>query len=314
MIIVTGGAGFIGSNLVHELNSQGHDKLLVVDDLSDGRKFENIATATIADYMDVDEFRSWFAADRDLFENIERVYHLGACSTTTEWNGRMMLDLNYAYARDLIGYCVKRTIPIVYASSAAIYGGSNAFAERATNEKPINIYAYSKLLLDSYVRRQLPTTASQIVGLRYFNVYGPREQHKGKMASVAYHLNQQVLESDTVRLFDGSGGFAAGEQRRDFIYVGDAVRTTLWFEGNPQISGIFNCGTGRAESFNQLAAAVLDWHGHGTIEYVAFPDDLKEAYQSFTEADLGTLHAAGCKLEYRSISDGVRRYLDWLNA
>ncbi len=314
MIIVTGGAGFIGSNLVHELNNQGHDNILVVDDLSDGRKFENIAAATIADYMDVDEFRSWFNADRDLFAKIERVYHLGACSTTTEWNGRMMLDLNYAYARDLIRYCVKRAIPIVYASSAAIYGGSSAFAEHTTNEKPINVYAYSKLLLDSYVRRLLPTTTSQIIGLRYFNVYGPRERHKGSMASVAYHFNQQLLSSDTVRLFDGSGGFAAGEQCRDFIYVDDAVHTTLWFDGNQQVSGIFNCGSGRAESFNQLAAAVLQWHGRGTIEYIPFPDDLLAAYQSFTEADLGALRAAGCQLEYRSVSDGVHRYLDWLNA
>ena len=314
MIIITGGAGFIGSNLVHELNSQGHDKLVVVDDLSDGRKFENIATATISDYMDVDEFRSWFSADRDPFDSIERVYHLGACSTTTEWNGRMMLDLNYAYARDLICYCIKRAIPVVYASSAAIYGGSSEFAESAANEKPINVYAYSKLLLDNYVRRLLPTIASQVVGLRYFNVYGPREQHKGNMASVAYHLNQQLLESNSLRLFDGSGGFAAGEQRRDFIYVDDAVRTTLWFDSNRQISGIFNCGSGRAESFNELAAAVVKWHGRGTIEYIPFPDGLMAAYQNLTEADLARLQAAGCKLEYRSVSDGVRRYLDWLNA
>lgn len=314
MIIVTGGAGFIGSNLVHELNALGHDNIVVVDDLSDGRKFENIAIATIADYMDIDEFRAWFAADRDPFAKIERVYHLGACSTTTEWDGRMMLDLNYAYARDLIGYCLKRTIPIVYASSAAIYGGATTFAESIENEKPINVYAYSKRLLDNFVRRQLPTIESQVVGLRYFNVYGPREQHKGKMASVAYHLNGQMLESDTVRLFDGSGGFASGEQCRDFIYVGDAVRTTLWFGDNQQVSGIFNCGTGQAESFNAVATAVLDWHGRGAIEYIAFPDELRAAYQSYTEADLTALHAAGCKLEYRSVSDGVHHYLDWLNA
>ncbi|HCU89552.1 MAG TPA: ADP-glyceromanno-heptose 6-epimerase [Gammaproteobacteria bacterium] len=314
MIIVTGGAGFIGSNLVHELNSRGHDKLVVVDDLSYGRKFENIATATIADYLDVEEFRAWFSADRDLFEKIERVYHLGACSTTTEWNGRMMLDLNYTYSRDLICYCAKREIPIAYASSAAVYGGATAFEESAANEKPINVYGYSKLLLDRYVRRLRSKIRSQIIGLRYFNVYGPREQHKEEMASVTYHLNQQLLESGTVRLFKGSGGFAAGEQCRDFIYVDDAVNTTLWFADNPHVSGIFNCGTGRAESFNQLAAAVLDWHGRGTIEYIEFPDALCGVYQNFTEANMEALHAAGCKLESHSLSAGVNRYLEWLNA
>jgi ADP-L-glycero-D-manno-heptose 6-epimerase len=313
MIIVTGGAGFIGSNLVHELNRQGHDDVVVVDDLTEGRKFSNIATATIADYMDVSEFRGWFEAERDPFRKIERVYHLGACSTTTEWDGRMMLDLNYAYSRDLISYCIKRTIPIVYASSAAIYGGSTTFSEAVENEKPINVYAFSKRLLDGFVRRQVSSTTSQVVGLRYFNVYGPREQHKGSMASVAYHLNAQMLESDTVKLFDGSGGFAAGEQRRDFIYVDDTVSTTLWFADNPQVSGIFNCGTGRAESFNQVATAVLDWHGRGSIEYIEFPDRLRTAYQSFTQADLTALRSVGCDLEYRCVSDGVCQYLDWLN-
>ncbi len=314
MIIVTGGAGFIGSNLVHELNQLGHDDVVVVDDLSDGRKFSNIATAQIADYLDVEEFRAWFSTDRDPFGNIECVYHLGACSTTTEWNGRMMLDLNYAYSRDLIRYCLKRNIPIVYASSAAIYGGSARFSENVANEKPLNVYGYSKYLLDCFVRRQLGSVESQIVGLRYFNVYGPREGHKGTMASVAYHLNHQLLESGTLKLFEGSDGYAAGEQRRDFIYVQDAVNTTLWFGKHRNCSGIFNCGTGRAQTFTEVATAVMDWHGRGEIEYIPFPDQLSNAYQSFTQADLGALRAAGCELAYRCVKEGVRAYLDWLNA
>ena len=313
MIIVTGGAGFIGSNLVHELNRRGHENVVVVDDLTDGKKFVNIATAEIADYMDVEEFRAWFAAGRDPFPNIETIYHLGACSTTTEWDGRMMLDLNYAYSRDLLRFCLQRTIPFIYASSAAIYGGSKAFAEDVANENPLNVYGYSKRLFDCFVRQNLPAIESQVVGLRYFNVYGPREQHKGKMASVAYHLNNQLLDSGTIRLFEGCDDFAAGEQRRDFIYVDDAVRTTLWFGDNRPVSGIFNCGTGRAETFNRLASAVLDWHGRGEIEYIAFPDGLRSAYQSFTQADLNVLHAAGCDIECRSVSQGVRDYLDWLN-
>lgn len=314
MIIVTGGAGFIGSNLVHELNRRGHDDIAVVDDLSDGRKFTNIATAQIADYLDVAEFRAWFAADRDPYDDIERVYHLGACSTTTEWDGRKMLDLNYGYSRDLIRYCVKRTIPIVYASSAAIYGGSAAFTETVANERPLNVYGYSKLLVDNFVRRELPGVTSQIVGLRYFNVYGPREQHKGRMASVAFHLNEQLQASGKLRLFEACHGYDAGEQRRDFIYVCDAVDTTLWFSENPGSSGIFNCGSGRAQTFNEVASAVIDWHGHGEIEYIPFPSELRDAYQSFTEADLSGLHGAGCDMDYRSVGEGVRDYLDWLNA
>ncbi len=314
MIIVTGGAGFIGSNLVHELNRRGHERVVVVDDLTDGKKFMNIATAQIADYMDIEEFRTWFASDRDPFPGIEGVYHLGACSTTTEWDGRMMLDLNYAYSRDLLRYCLKRAIPFIYASSAAIYGSGTTFVEDIANESPLNVYGYSKRLVDCFVRQNLPAAKSQVVGLRYFNVYGPREQHKGKMASVAYHLNNQLLESGTVSLFEGYDGFAAGEQRRDFIYVDDAVRTTLWFGDNPLVSGIFNCGTGRAETFNQLASAVLEWHGRGDIEYIPFPDGLRAAYQSFTQADVSALHSIGCDIDCRSVTEGVRQYFDWLNA
>jgi ADP-L-glycero-D-manno-heptose 6-epimerase len=314
MIVVTGGAGFNGSNLVHELNRRGRDDIVVVDALSDGRKFSNIATARIADYLDVEEFRRWFAADRDPYDNIERVYHLGACSTTTEWDGRMMLDLNFAYSRDLIRYCLKRTVPIVYASSAAIYGGGSVFSEDVENEKPLNVYGYSKRLLDCFTRNQLASAGSQLVGLRYFNVYGPREHHKGQMASVASHLNQQLLDSGKVKLFEGCHGYGAGEQSRDFIYVGDAVDTTLWFSEHPGRSGIFNCGTGRAQSFNEVAAAVLDWHGRGEIEYIPFPVQLLDSYQSFTQADLSRLHAIGCELDCLGVSEGVHSYLDWLNA
>jgi len=314
MIIVTGGAGFIGSNLVHELNARGHDDIVVVDDLTDGRKFANIANARIADYFDVDEFRRWFEAARTPYENIDRVYHLGACSTTTEWNGRMMMDLNFAYARDLLGFCAARAIPFVYASSAAIYGTSARFSEGEDNEKPLNVYAYSKYILDQYVSRRLSGIDSQVVGLRYFNVYGPREQHKGKMASVAFHFNRQLIETGRVSLFEGSHGCADGEQRRDFITVADAVNTTLWFGENPTRSGIFNCGTGRAQTFNEVAQAVIEWHGRGSIEYIPFPVELTDVYQAHTEADLSRLRAVGCELEYSPVDAGVRQYLDWLNA
>jgi ADP-L-glycero-D-manno-heptose 6-epimerase len=314
MIIVTGGAGFIGSNLVHELNRRGIDDIIVVDDLTDGRKFTNISQASIADYQDFEEFRAGFASGSQSCSDIERIYHLGACSTTTEWDGRMMLDRNYAYTRDLIDFCAHRSIPIVYASSAAVYGKSVVFAENGDNEHPLNVYGYSKQLIDSYVSRHREKITSQIVGLRYFNVYGPREQHKDSMASVAFHFNRQILESQRIGLFDGSHGYAAGEQCRDFVHVDDAVATTLWFADRPDCSGVFNCGTGTAETFNQVAAAVLEWHGGGRIEYVPFPENLREVYQSFTQADLSLLRGAGCEINFRGVSEGVRDYLDWLNS
>lgn len=312
MIVVTGGTGFIGSNLVHALNAKGRDDIIVVDDLSDGHKFENIATANIADYLDIAEFRRLF--ERDPACEIERVYHLGACSTTTEWNGRLMMDLNYACSRDLLQWCARGSIPVVYASSAAIYGGASAFMESAENEKPLNVYGYSKHLLDRYVSTRLVRGGPQIVGLRYFNVYGPREQHKGSMASVAYHLNRQLLETGKVRLFEGCDGYADGEQRRDFVYVDDVVDTTLWFAEHPEVSGVFNCGSGRAQTFNDVARAVIAWHGRGELEYIPFPAELKGAYQSFTEADLAKLRNAGYTGTFRPVNAGVHEYLDWLNA
>ena len=312
MIIVTGGAGFIGSNLVHALNGQGRDDIIVVDDLTDGHKFANIATARIADYLDLTEFRRLF--ERDPAFTIERVYHLGACSTTTEWDGRLMMDLNYAYSRELLQWCARAAIPVVYASSAAIYGGASAFSEAAENEKPLNVYGYSKYLLDRYVCANHLGGRPQTVGLRYFNVYGPREQHKGSMASVAYHLNRQLIETGSVRLFEGCDGYADGEQRRDFVYVDDVVAVTLWFAEHPEVSGVFNCGSGRAQTFNDVAGAVLAWHGRGEIEYIPFPDKLKGAYQSFTEADLTKLRNAGYPAPFRPVDAGVRDYLDWLNA
>jgi ADP-L-glycero-D-manno-heptose 6-epimerase len=224
-----------------------------------------------------------------------------------------MLDNNYEYSKRLLHACSRRHIPFIYASSASVYGMGPGFTEEPVNEKPLNVYAYSKFLLDHYVRQRLSTSRSQIVGLRYFNVYGPREQHKGKMASVAYHLNTQLMEQGKVRLFEGSDGYAAGEQRRDFVYVGDTVTVKLWLMENPDISGIFNVGTGRAQSFNDVAQAVVRWHQRGEIEYIPFPEDLKGRYQSYTQADIRVLREAGYEGEFLKVEQGVHRYLDWLN-
>ena len=313
MIIVTGGAGFIGSNIVKGLNERNFKDILVVDDLTDGHKFENLVDCQFLDYMDKDHFIEYIRNEDDFPEYIEAIFHQGACSTTTEWNGKFMLDNNYDYSKSLLHYCIDRRIQFIYASSAATYGNNTTFIEKTEYEKPINVYGYSKFLFDQYVRRLMPDVQSQIVGLRYFNVYGPREQHKGGMASVAFHLNEQLKATDTIKLFEGCDGYGNGEQRRDFIYVGDVVDVNLWFLDHPDISGVFNCGTGRSEPFNNVAKAVLDFHQRGNLGYIPFPEKLKGHYQSFTEADLTLLRTAGYKNDFKTVAEGTKLYLDWLN-
>jgi ADP-L-glycero-D-manno-heptose 6-epimerase len=312
MIIVTGGAGFIGSNIVAGLNGAGHDDIIVVDDLSDGTKFVNIADLKVADYFDKDDFLTCLEAG-DKIPRPTAIFHQGACSDTTEWDGRIMLGDNYDYSKRLLNYSLEHKIPFLYASSASVYGDGTVFQEDPVNERTLNLYAYSKLLFDQYVRRCLPDAASQIVGLRYFNVYGPREQHKGKMASVAYHFDGQVRESGTVRLFEGCGKYGNGEQRRDFVYVADVTAVNLWLHENPQVSGIFNLGTGKSQTFNDVANAVINFHKRGKIEYIPFPVELEGRYQSFTQADISALRAAGYEESFRSVEEGVSDYLDWLH-
>jgi ADP-L-glycero-D-manno-heptose 6-epimerase len=310
MHIVTGGAGFIGSNLVRHLGEKTGDDIVVVDDLSDGHKFANIADLNIADYLDVDDFAFLLDSDPGYLDQVQSVFHEGACSATTEWDGRYMMRNNYGYSKNLLHHCLDKNIPLIYASSAAVYGGADTFIELPANELPLNVYGYSKLLFDQYVRRISCDPGQQIVGLRYFNVYGPREQHKGSMASVAFHFNNQILQDNEVRLFAGSGGYADGEQRRDFVFVDDICELNIWFLEHRDVSGIFNAGTGKAQSFNDVADAVIDWHGKGKKTYIPFPDHLEGAYQSFTEADLGNLRKAGCDIEFQDVAAGVKSYLD----
>lgn len=310
MIIVTGGAGFIGSNIVHGLNARGITDILVVDDLTDGRKCVNMADADFHDYMDKEDFLARILADHN-FGPVEAVLHQGACSTTTEWDGRFMMSVNYDYSKALLHWCLRKAIPFLYASSASVYGAGPVFTEAREYENPLNVYAFSKFQFDQYVR-SLPHCGSQVVGLRYFNVYGPREQHKGSMASVIYHFHHQLLKTGKVRLFEGSDGYGPGEQRRDFIHVDDVVAVNLWLMDHPNVHGIFNLGTGHARSFNDVARAVIAFHGHGEIEYIPFPDHLKGAYQSFTEADIRALRDAGYEQGFLSLEEGTARYLRWL--
>ncbi|MEE6161816.1 ADP-glyceromanno-heptose 6-epimerase [Cylindrospermopsis raciborskii DSH] len=313
MIIVTGGAGFIGSNLIKSLNSIGIKDIIVVDDLTRGEKFVNLADCQIADYLDKHDFLVYISEQKDWQTSTQVVFHQGACSTTTEWNGKYMMQNNFEYSKLLLHWCVKRHIPLIYASSASVYGSGSIFREDPAYELPLNVYGYSKLLFDQYVRRQIPFAQSQIVGLRYFNVYGPREQHKGSMASVAYHFNHQLINTGRICVFEGSDGYDNGEQCRDFIYVDDVVSANLWFLDHAHLSGIFNLGTGRAQTFNEVAFSVLGWHGRGEVEYIPFPPHLRGRYQSFTQADLSTLHSKGFVYKFRTVREGVNEYLTWIN-
>ncbi len=314
MIIVTGGAGFIGSNLVLTLNQRGYDNIIVVDNLKNGTKFSNLIDCQIADYLDKHEFLNRLQSGHFKADHIKAIFHQGACSTTTEWDGQYMMENNYQYTKVLFQYCQQHEIPLIYASSAAVYGDTRLFKEQLEYESPLNVYGYSKFQFDQFLRRHLNDLRSQVVGLRYFNVYGPREAHKGSMASVAYHLNNQLKESGKIRLFEGCDGYENGEQRRDFVYVGDVAEVNLWFLDNPQVSGVYNVGTGKSQTFNDVAKAVLSYHGTGKLEYIDFPEHLKGCYQSYTEADLDNLRKMGCDTQFKSVEQGVKLYMQWLNA
>jgi ADP-L-glycero-D-manno-heptose 6-epimerase len=327
-MVVTGAAGFIGSNLVKGLNQRGLDDIIAVDDLTQGDKFRNLADLKIADYVDASVFYDRFAAGD--YGQVEAVFHEGACSDTMETNGRYMMDNNYGVSLRLFQSCQAHKTRLLYASSAATYGNSEVFAESPANEAPLNVYGYSKLLFDQRLRREIgPDFArgtAQVAGFRYFNVYGPREQHKGRMASVAFHQFHQFKDNGRVKLFGEYGGYAPGAQVRDFVFIDDVVAVNLWFFDHPDCSGLFNLGTGRAQPFNDVALAVVNSFrqrgglpaldlaaaaAQGLIEYIAFPDALRGKYQCYTQADLTTLRAAGCDHAFADVATGVQQYSDW---
>ena len=325
MIVVTGGAGFIGSNLVAGLNVSGERDILVVDNLTNAEKVKNLSGLDIADYMDKHEFREAVGGSK-LPGRIRAVLHQGACSDTMATDGRYVLDNNFTYSKELYHYCREKGVAYLYASSASVYGSGATFVESPEYESTLNAYAYSKLLFDNYLRRQ-GDHGIQCVGLRYFNVYGPREQHKGRMASVAWHFHGQYRRDGKVRLFEGSGGYGNGEQRRDFVSVEDIVSYNLFLLDNPDVSGIFNLGTGRCQSFNDVALSVINSLrardgeasvtleqavSSGTIEYIPMPEALHGKYQSFTEANLERLRATGYDRPFFNVEEGVDRYVEVL--
>ncbi len=324
MIIVTGGAGFIGANLVKALNARGETDIIAVDDLTRAEKFRNLTDCEIADYLDKTEFRA--RVSRGEVGRPEVVFHQGACSDTMESDGRYMLDNNFRYSVELLEWCQAQRVPLIYASSASVYGLGPVFAEGRENERPLNVYGYSKFLFDQIVRRRLDSLTAPVIGLRYFNVYGPREAHKGRMASVALHHFQQFRIDGKVKLFEGSHGYGNGEQQRDFIHVDDAVAGNLLFWNHPK-TGIYNLGTGRAQCFNDVALAVVNTmreHAQqppltlphaveqGQIEYVPFPEALRGKYQAYTKADVTQLRAAGFKAPMANVEHGVGSYVRWL--
>lgn len=314
MIIVTGGAGFIGSNLVYELNQRGENQILIVDNLTNAAKFKNLVGLKAADYIDKVEFLEKVQAGKFNSANIRAIFHQGACSDTMEYNGKYMLQNNFEYSKQLLHFALNKKVQFIYASSASTYGnGVNGFVEKPECEHALNVYAFSKLFFDRYVQQLQGVNNRQIVGLKYFNVYGPQENHKGRMASVAYQFYNQLKAGDTLKLFEGVDGYANGEQRRDFIYVKDVAKVNLFFLDNPQISGIYNCGTGKAQSFNDVAQAVIKHLGRGKIEYIPFPEVLKGKYQSFTQADASKLLAAGYTGGFSDVAAGVAEYCQILD-
>ena len=319
--VVTGAAGFIGSRLVAALNQAGIGEILAVDDLKNGAKSRNLATLEIDDYLDKRDFLAQLESGR-LDGAIEAVLHQGACSDTMETDGRYVMENNYAYSKALFDWCQDEQVPLIYASSAAVYGAGKEFGEARENEDPLNVYAYSKYLFDQYVRKRTDgfSGGAQVAGLRYFNVYGPNEAHKGRMASVAFHAFNQFRAEGRVKLFVGSDGYEDGAQQRDFVHVDDAVGVNLWLLENRGVSGIFNCGTGRAQTFNDVAAAVIntvegvdlpieEWIEKGFVEYIPFPPALVGKYQSYTQADLARLREAGYEGAFRSVEEGVADYV-----
>jgi len=322
--VVTGAAGFIGSNLVKALNGRGATNIIAVDNLSKADKFRNLADCEIADFLDKEDFIGRLVGG-DFDGEISVVLHQGACSDTMESDGRYMMQNNYRYSLDILDYCQCEGVPLLYASSASVYGGGGVFRESREYESPLNVYAYSKFLFDQVVRRRWSERTAQIAGFRYFNVYGPREQHKGRMASVAFHFFNQYRADGCVKLFEGCDGYPDGGQRRDFVSVEDVVKVNLHFLDHPEKSGIFNLGTGNAQGFNDVAVAVINtlraangadkltleqMHQQQLIRYIPFPEALRGKYQSYTQADMTAMREVGYAEKFLTVEQGTGNYVN----
>jgi ADP-L-glycero-D-manno-heptose 6-epimerase len=310
--IVTGAMGFIGANIVKALNDRGETDIIAVDNLKKADKFKNLVDCEIADYLDKETFLN-LVLDGAFDGEVKAIFHEGACSDTMETDGRYMMENNFRYTASLFDFCQNEEVPLLYASSASVYGAGTVFKESREFEGPLNVYGYSKFLFDQYLRRKWQGLTAQVAGFRYFNVYGPREQHQAE---------------GKVRLFEGCDGYGNGEQRRDFISVEDVVKVNMWFLDHPDRSGIFNVGTGRSQTFNDVAVATVnacrraageatltlgEMQDQGVIEYVSFPEALKGKYQSFTQSDVTNLRSVGYAEPFLTVEEGVGRYVSHLS-
>jgi ADP-L-glycero-D-manno-heptose 6-epimerase len=315
MLVVTGGAGFIGSNLLAGLEEAGHGGLVVVDRFHDGDKWKNIAKRDIADLVDPDDLFAWLEANEDA---VDAVLHMGAISATTERDVDRIIDTNVRLSRALWQWCVESETRLIYASSAATYGdGAQGFRdgfESLSRYRPLNAYGWSKLVFDRMVAAEIAAgrpTPPQWAGLKFFNVYGPNEYHKGEMMSVVAKLYPQLMAGEKARLFKSyRDGIEDGGQKRDFVWVGDCIDIVRWLLGNETVNGLFNIGSGQARSFADLARATARAAGlEPKIEYVDMPEAIRDRYQYFTEADLGALRAAGWHGETTTLEAGIERYV-----
>ena len=312
MIIVTGGAGFIGSAFVWRLNREGIKDIIIVDQLGTDDKWKNLVGLTFTDYIHKDEFIEMAIADEVPFE-VSSVVHMGACSSTTERDADYLWENNYLYSREVADWALRHNARFIYASSAATYGdGSSGFSddhEIISRLKPSNMYGYSKQVFDLWVLKN--KLEKKMAGIKFFNVYGPNEYHKGDMVSVIYKAFHQIQETGKVRLFKSyKKEYPNGGQMRDFIYVKDCVNVMWWLLENPSVNGIYNLGTGRARTWNDLIAAVFSSMGRKTnIQYIEMPESLRNQYQYFTQAQMDKLKKAGCHVNFSSLEDSVRDYV-----
>jgi ADP-L-glycero-D-manno-heptose 6-epimerase len=323
-IIVTGGLGFIGSNIVNFLNKKGINDILIVDNFNINSKFKNILDCQYNDLISISEFE--IGMSNNFFKEYDIIIHQGACSDTMEVDGQYVFKNNYTYSRKLLEFCLYNNIRLIYASSAAVYGNSKKFKEIVQNEKPINIYGFSKLCFDNYVRSKIPHNNTQIAGLRYFNVYGPKENLKGRMSSIIYQLFRQQQENKQMYLFGETKNYSAGKQERDFIYIDDILNFNWFLINNPSVSGIFNAGTGEANTFfhvaNSIFEALTNNKNNNTrnieekqkpnIKFIKFPDKLIGKYQEHTKADINAIRKHGFNYHFPSISDSIKKYINYL--
>ncbi len=302
MIVISGAAGFIGFNIAKRLNLMGIEDLILLDDIENFPKPEKFLNLKFKEYRHYRDLKN--------LGNITCIFHQGACSDTMEYDKDFMMDINFEYSKEILSIAKSCKSKFIYASSASVYGLNEDSEEIRANEAPLNIYAESKLLFDQYVMAQ----DYPAVGLRYFNVYGRGEENKGKMASMAYKMNEEYVQSKQISLFKGTGGYKNGEQKRDFIYIDDVVSINIFFMNN-SFHDIYNVGTGKAETFNEIANNIFKYYQdeEGNFNYIDMPDYLVPKYQNFTEANISKLKAVGYNYDFFSLQEGIRNYLNDLN-